>query len=160
MQLSKLGHPFTQEEGPKHQKHITMNVHVLSNLLAQFHHNEQREIARAKRHITLELDRLQIDLQYTPEVHRSALIKLTLSHILRLLGMIAWDVGATPFNVQAKLKHDEDLAFVIQVIRTRYAKALKSVWMERDWKFTSHKKVKRKENSLFTQCHDFKMIHG
>jgi hypothetical protein len=35
-----------------------------------------------------------------------------------------------PFNVQAKLEHNEDLALVIQVIWTRYAKALKGAWME------------------------------
>jgi len=27
--------------------------------------------------------------------------------------MTAWGVGAIPLNVQAKLEHDEDLAFVI-----------------------------------------------
>jgi hypothetical protein len=30
--------------------------------------------------------------------------------------MIAWGVEAMVFNMQAKLKHDEDLALVIQVI--------------------------------------------
>jgi hypothetical protein len=35
-----------------------------------------------------------------------------------------------PFNVQAKLGHNEDLALVIQSIRTEYAKALKGIWME------------------------------
>jgi hypothetical protein len=44
--------------------------------------------------------------------------------------MIAWGVGAIPFNMQAKLKHNENLALVIQTIQAEYAKALRSVWME------------------------------
>jgi hypothetical protein len=39
--------------------------------------------------------------------------------------MTAWGVGAMHINVQAKLKHDENLAFVIQAIQVEYAKALK-----------------------------------
>jgi hypothetical protein len=46
-------------------------------------------------------------LQYTHKVLKPALVKLTFSHILQLLGMIAWGVGVIPFNVQAKLEHDE-----------------------------------------------------
>jgi hypothetical protein len=41
--------------------------------------------------------------------------------------------------VQAKLENNEDLALVIQVTQTKYAKELKGAWMERDWKFTSNK---------------------
>jgi len=44
--------------------------------------------------------------------------------------MIAWDVGAIPFNVQTKLELNKDLALVIQVTQTRYSKALKGAWME------------------------------
>ncbi len=47
--------------------------------------------------------------------------------------MVAWGVGAMPFNMQTKLEHDEDLALVIQVTQAtqaRYAKALKGVWIE------------------------------
>jgi hypothetical protein len=39
--------------------------------------------------------------------------------------MIAWGVGVIPFNVHAKLKRNEDLALVIQVIQDEYAKAFK-----------------------------------
>ncbi len=39
--------------------------------------------------------------------------------------MIALGVGAIPFNVQAKLECDEDLALVIWATWTKYAKALK-----------------------------------
>jgi hypothetical protein len=52
-------------------------------------------------------------------------MKLAFSHILWLLGMIAWGVGSISLNVQAKLEHDEDLGVVIHVIRTKYAKAFK-----------------------------------
>jgi len=52
-------------------------------------------------------------LQYTLELFKLALVKLISNHILRLLGMIAWGVGAMPLNVQAMLEHDENLAFVI-----------------------------------------------
>ncbi len=62
---------------------------------------------------TLEWVKLQADLQYTLEVSKLALVKLAFSHILQLFGMIAWGVGAMPFNVQAKLKRDENLALVI-----------------------------------------------
>jgi hypothetical protein len=37
-----------------------------------------------------------------------------------------------PFNVQAKLERDENLALVIQVTWAMYAKALKSTWMQRE----------------------------
>jgi hypothetical protein len=41
-------------------------------------------------------------------------------------------VGAMVFNMQAKLKRDDDLALVIQMIWIEYVKAFKSSWMERD----------------------------
>jgi hypothetical protein len=63
------------------QDHAAMNAWVLSNLLAQFCHNEQKVIARAKRHAFLEWDRLQVDLQYTPKMTKLALVKLTSNHI-------------------------------------------------------------------------------
>jgi hypothetical protein len=52
-------------------------------------------------------------------------MKLTFSHIFRLLGMTAWGVGSISLNVQTKLEHDEDLGVVIHVIQARYAKAFK-----------------------------------
>jgi hypothetical protein len=115
MEPSKPRRPFTWEESLKHQEHVAMNACVLSSPLAQFRHNEQKAIVRAKRHITLEWDRLQVDLHYTPEVLRPTFVKLTSSHTLQLLGMITRGLGAIPFNVQAKLKCDENLALVIQV---------------------------------------------
>jgi hypothetical protein len=69
---------------------MAMNMHVLSNPLGWFHRNEKKVIGRARRHATLEWDRLQVDLQYTHEVPRLALVKLASSHILQLLGM--WGV--------------------------------------------------------------------
>jgi hypothetical protein len=44
--------------------------------------NEQKVIARTRRHAFLQWDRLQVDLQYTFEVPKLALVKLTFSHIL------------------------------------------------------------------------------
>jgi hypothetical protein len=102
---------------------------------------------------------LQDDLQYTLEVHKSTLVKLSFSHILQLFVMIAWGVGAMPLNVQAKLEHDEDPAFVIRLTRTEYAKAFKGTWMEHDWKFTSNKIVWHNEIGLLMRYHDSKMIH-
>jgi hypothetical protein len=95
------------------QNQVAMNALVLSNPLAQFCHNKQKAIARAKRHALLEWDMLQVDLQYTPEVFKPAFVKLTFNHILWLLGMTTWGVGAILLNVQAKLKHNEDLAIMI-----------------------------------------------
>jgi hypothetical protein len=40
------------------QDHVAMNAWVLSNPLAQFCHNEQKVIARVKRHAFLKWDRL------------------------------------------------------------------------------------------------------
>jgi hypothetical protein len=40
--------------------------------------------------------------------------------------MTTWGVGSIPFNMQAKMECDKDLAIVIQNIRVSYAKALKS----------------------------------
>jgi uncharacterized membrane protein YuzA (DUF378 family) len=54
-------------------------------------------------------------------------VKLVLSHILQLLGMISWGVGFIHFNVQAKVEHDEDLAVMIRITQTKYAKAFKTV---------------------------------
>ncbi len=54
------------------------------------------------------------------------LMRLIFSHIFRLLGMIAWGVGANPFNVKTKWERNEDLAFVIQTTEVKYAKALRS----------------------------------
>jgi len=41
--------------------------------------------------------------------------------------MTTWGVGTISFNVQAKLKHNEDLALAIRTTRSRYAKALKGL---------------------------------
>jgi hypothetical protein len=90
-----------------------MKMQVLSNPLAWFCHNEQKVIAKVKRHANLKWNRLHVALSYTLEVPTPTLIKLTSSHILQLLGMITWGVGAIPLNVQAKLKRDENLALVI-----------------------------------------------
>ncbi len=37
---------------------MAMNVQVLNNLLARFHHNEQKVIVKAKKHTFLEWGRL------------------------------------------------------------------------------------------------------
>jgi hypothetical protein len=55
--------------------------------------NIRQAIAKARRHTALEWDRLHGDLKYTLEVPKSAFVNLTFSHILHLLGMIAWGVG-------------------------------------------------------------------
>jgi hypothetical protein len=44
MEPNKLEHPFIQEEDLRHQDHVAMNVWVLNNPLAHFHHNEQKAI--------------------------------------------------------------------------------------------------------------------
>jgi len=62
IELGKLGCPSTTEEGLRHQDYAVMNVQVLNNLLAPFHHNEQKAIAKVRRHANLEWDRLQVDL--------------------------------------------------------------------------------------------------
>jgi hypothetical protein len=49
-------------------------------------------------------------------------MKLVSSHIFRLINMTTWGVGAMPFNMQAKMEHDEDLALVIQANQAKYAK--------------------------------------
>jgi hypothetical protein len=63
------------------QDNAAMNVWVLSDPLAWFHHNEQKAITMARRHVILEWDKLQGDLEYTPKVPKPSLIKLTFSHI-------------------------------------------------------------------------------
>ncbi len=76
--------------------------------------------------------RFEIDLQYTHKVPNPALMRLAFSHILWLLGMTTWGVGAIPLNVQVKLEHNEDLAIVIRTTQAKYANALRGVWMERN----------------------------
>jgi hypothetical protein len=39
-------------------------------------------------------------------------------------------VGSIPFNVSAKVEHDEDLTIVIRMTQARYAKAFKNIWMQ------------------------------
>jgi len=68
---------------------MAMNVKVLNNLLAWFHRNEQKAIARARKHALLESDRLHVYLQYTHEVPKPTLVKLASNHIIWLLNMIA-----------------------------------------------------------------------
>ncbi len=46
------------------------------------------------------------------------------------------------------------------MIQVKYAKALKGVWMEHDWKSTSNKPVWCKEIHLLMEYHDLEMIHG
>jgi hypothetical protein len=58
VESSKPEHSSTWEEGPRVQDHTTMNAKVLSNPLAWFRRNDQKAIARAKRHTFLEWDRL------------------------------------------------------------------------------------------------------
>jgi hypothetical protein len=41
--------------------------------------------------------------------------------------MTTWGVGAILLNVQAKLKHNEDLAIMIWMTQTGYAKAFKGI---------------------------------
>jgi hypothetical protein len=97
-----------------------MNARVLSNILACFRYNEQKAIARDRRHAFLEWDRLQVDLQFTPNMPKPTLVKLASSHILRLFGMTTWGVGAILLNMQAKLERDENLALIIRAIRNGY----------------------------------------
>ncbi len=95
--------------------------------------------------------------KYTPKVPKPTPIKLASSHILQLLGMTTWGVGAIPLNVQAKL---EELALVIWATWAKYAKALKGAWRGHNWKFTSNNMVQRKDIDLLMQYHDSEMIHG
>ncbi len=74
--------PSIREEGMRVQDHVAMNAWVLNNPLVRFHCNEEKAIVRAKRCTFLEWDRLQSDLQYTPKVPKSTLVKLASSHIL------------------------------------------------------------------------------
>jgi len=53
-----------------------------------------------------------------------ALVRLAFNYIFQLLGMTTWGVGVVPFNMQAKLKCDENLAFMIQATQAKYLKAL------------------------------------
>jgi hypothetical protein len=107
-------------------------VQILNNLLVWFHRNEHKATARAKRRTLLEWDTLQVDLQYTHEVPKPILMMLVSSHILWFFGMTAWGVGSIPFNVQAKLKRDENLRSLICVIQANYVKTFKGFWMEHD----------------------------
>ncbi len=54
--------PSIREQGLKVQDHATMNAQVLKNFLAMFYCNEQKVITGARRHVTLEWDRLKGDL--------------------------------------------------------------------------------------------------
>ncbi len=68
-------------------------------------------------------------------------MKLAFTHILHLIGMTTWGVGAIPLNMQAKLECDEDLALVIQTTQVGYAKTFKGAWMKRNCESTSNKIV-------------------
>jgi hypothetical protein len=66
----------------RHQDHVAMNVWVLNNPLVRFHHNEQKAIAKVKKHTNLEWDRPQVVLQNTFEFPKFTLVKLISNHIL------------------------------------------------------------------------------
>ncbi len=125
MESSKYGRPYIWGQGSRVQDHVTMNAWVLNNLMAWFHCNEQKVIIRPMKHTTLEWNKFQGDLQYTLEVLKPTLVKLTSSLILQLLNMTTWGVGAMLLNVEAKLERNENLALVIQMIQVGYEKALK-----------------------------------
>ncbi len=76
MEPSKLEHPSTWKEGPKHKNHVAMNAWVLNNPLAQFCHNEHNVIVRAKGHINLEWDKFQVVLWNTPKILKPTLVCL------------------------------------------------------------------------------------
>jgi hypothetical protein len=76
--------------------------------------------------------RLQVDLQYTHEDPKLALVKLASNYIFRFLNMITWGVVSILLNVQAKLEHDEDVTLMIQATQVKYVKTFKGVWMEHD----------------------------
>jgi hypothetical protein len=78
MESSKPKHPSTQKEGLRHRDHVAMYARVLSNPLARY--REHKAIARARRHINPEWDRLQVVLQDTLEVLNPTFIKLASSH--------------------------------------------------------------------------------
>ncbi len=59
MELNKPEHPSIWEQNLRVQDHVAMNVQILNNLLAQFHRNEQKAIAKVKRRATLEWDTLR-----------------------------------------------------------------------------------------------------
>jgi hypothetical protein len=61
----------------------------------------------------LEWDKFQVDLQYTLEVPKPALVKLASNHIFLAFWHDYMVCGAIPLNVQAKLERDEDLTFMI-----------------------------------------------
>jgi hypothetical protein len=90
---------YLGKEGPRHQDHVVMNVQVLSNSLAQFHHNKQTAIARAKGDTNLEWDKFQVAMEDTPKIFKPTLIMLTFGTILELLGMTTWGMRSIPFNV-------------------------------------------------------------
>jgi hypothetical protein len=48
-------------------------------------------------------------------------------------------VGSIPFNMQARVEYNKDLIVVIRTTWAKYAKVLKSTWMEQDWKFAYNK---------------------
>jgi hypothetical protein len=58
MAPSKPKHPSTREESPRHQNNVAMNAWVLNNPLAQFYRNEKKTIAKARRHVNLDWDKL------------------------------------------------------------------------------------------------------
>jgi len=82
IESSKPRRPFIREQGSKAQDHVVMNARVLNNPLA---HSKQKAITRVKKHTLLEWDRLQVDLQYTLEVPKPKLVRLTFNHIFGFL---------------------------------------------------------------------------
>jgi hypothetical protein len=49
--------PIYSRGGLKHQDHMAMNAKMLNNPLTWFYCNEQKAIARARRHVNLKWDR-------------------------------------------------------------------------------------------------------
>ncbi len=139
MEQGKLGHPSTQHEGPRCQDHASMNTKVLVDPLVWLRLNDQKANVRTKRKVIEEWKQLQVDVERTPLVPKSILVKLASSHLTNILGIPRWGVGSIPPRVLAKVKKDEDLASLIGGSKLTYAKALKASWDSQSWKKGSNK---------------------
>jgi hypothetical protein len=159
MEQGKLGHPFTQHEGPRCQDHASMNTKVLVDPLVSLRLNDQKANARTKRKVIEKWTQLQANAERTPPVPRSMLVKLASSHLTNILGIPRWGVGSIPPHVLAKVKKDE-LASLIHGTKLTYAKAFKASWDSQNLNKGSNKIALHFKIKLLITYHESKSIHG
>ncbi len=91
---AKSWRPSTFARGPRHQNHAKMNVRILGNAQAVQRRNDQKVVSCACAKVKKEWVKLVIITKQCPPFPKPIFVKLTLKHLLQVLGLTSWGVGS------------------------------------------------------------------